>query len=211
MARPAKFTAERILDAAAEVVREYGRSAAVSQVAERLGAPSGSIYYRFGSREELFVELWLRSVGRFQAGFRQALDQPDAHRALLAAAVHIPRFCRSQPADAIALTLFRQPDLVHTAPASLAERVAHVNDQVFEQLRQVAQRRFPDGDGRGLQLVDLACRESPYGLVRRQLLAGEAIPVWLDDVVAVSSDAILRLGDAPEGDVVAEVPDQRGA
>ena len=195
MARPSKFPADRILDAAAEVVVTHWRDATVSHVAERLGAPSGSIYYRFPSRDDLFVECWLRALERFHAGFLTALALPDAHQAAITAAVHVPQFCRTHPVDAVVLTLYRHSELVDTAPERLHERVAHRNDEVLARMHELALRRFGSADARRLQLLEVACAESPYGLVRRFLRTGDGVPEWLDEVVRASSAAILRLGD----------------
>ena len=64
MARPARFTADGILDAAAVVAAQRWREATVADVAARLGAPPGSVYYRFANKDALFGALWLRAVRR---------------------------------------------------------------------------------------------------------------------------------------------------
>lgn len=194
MARPSKFSEDQILDAAAGCVRELGSSATLTQVARALGAPSGSIYHRFGSREELFVALWLRSIRRFHERYLLALAEPDPMRAAVDAALSIPRFCREYPDDAAAMTLYRQDELARTAPESLREEVAHVNDQVIDALTRLTHLLFGDSDPRSVELLAIACQESPYALVRRHLGGSRVVPDWLDDVVRVSSSAILGLG-----------------
>lgn len=194
MARPAKFTSEDLLDAAGEAAVAHWRDTTVAHVAERIGAPVGSIYHRFGSRDELFVTLWLRAVRRFQAGLLEEMALPQAHEAALAAALHIPRFCREHPTDAVAMTLYRQDELARVAPDALRDDVIHVNDEVTAATAGLARRRFGSADERNVWLIVTACQESPYGLVRRYLRT-ERIPDWLDDVVRVSTQAILALGD----------------
>lgn len=195
MARPSKFTRDDILDAAAGAAQEHWRDATMAHVAERIGGPVGSIYHRFASREELFVALWLRAIDRFHRGFLECANDVDAQRAAIAAAVHIPRFCREHPLDAVAMTLYRQGDLRDAAPAALRDQVAHVNDGVNEMMRELAERRYGNADDEFLTLVVTACLESPYGLVRRYLRSSTPIPDRLDEIVRASTTAILALGD----------------
>src|SRR5207237_563587 len=73
MARP-KFADRDFLDAALAIAAERGPLAAtVGAIAERLGAPVGSFYHRFPSRDVLLGELWLRTVLDFQQGITAAL------------------------------------------------------------------------------------------------------------------------------------------
>lgn len=195
MARAAKFTEDDILDAAAAVIAEAGRGATVAQIARAAGAPVGSIYHRFGSREELLISLWLRSIRRFHVGLFEALEDPDPQAAAIACAVHIPRYCREHPAEALATTLYRQTALVERAPSGLVDEVRHLNDAVDDATRELAARRYPALDEFRLGLIGTGCRESPYGLVRRYLGSTVPIPDWMDDVVRVSTTAILALGD----------------
>jgi TetR/AcrR family transcriptional regulator, cholesterol catabolism regulator len=50
-------TRRRILDAAAEVFSEQGYVGRLSDIADRAGMKAGSLYYHFGSREELVAEV----------------------------------------------------------------------------------------------------------------------------------------------------------
>lgn len=195
MPRPAKFSNDDILDGAARAVASFGRDSTVAQAAMFAGAPVGSVYHRFPSRDELFVSLWLRAISRFHAGLLDVDRYDDAHQALLAAAAHVPRYCRSHPLDARAMTLYRQRQLVETGPVELRTEVTRVNDDVLQMMRSLTERRYGSITQRRLELVAMACQEGPYGLVRRYLTSGELIPAWLDDVVRASADAVLKLGD----------------
>ncbi|MGW4772060.1 TetR/AcrR family transcriptional regulator [Nocardia sp. NPDC004278] len=196
MARAAKFTRDDILDAAATVAAAHGRDATIGHVAAQADAPVGSIYHRFRSRDELFVSLWLRSIRRFHIGYLQALNEPDPNSAAIACAVHIPRFCRDHPAEGVAMTMYRQTELVSSGPPSLMEDIVHINDAVTRALLDLSSRRYPVGDNFHLRLIAIACQESPYGLVRPHLRSAEPIPTWVDDVVRASTAAILALGDS---------------
>lgn len=195
MARPAKFTTDDILDAAAQAVVRHGHEVTLTHIATELGGPVGSLYHRFSSRDALLVSLWMRSVRRFHEGFLCAATGADAQQAALDCAVHVPHFSRLYPADAAAMTLYRQPDLVTRAPEELRADVSHINDRVFAAIRELTQRRFGSIDEFHLTLVLTACEESPYGLVRRYITSRTPIPAWLDDAVRSSTRAILSLGD----------------
>ena len=57
MPRPARFTRDELLDAAAALLAADGPSAvAMSVVARAVGAPSGSMYHRFPTRAALCGE-----------------------------------------------------------------------------------------------------------------------------------------------------------
>lgn len=195
MARPARFTRDGILDAAAQAAALRWREATVADVADRLGTPSNSVYYRFGSKDDLFGSLWLRSIRRFHVGLLEALRLPDARVAAVEAAAHIPAFCRAHPLDAVAMTLYRQQDLAEKVVGTLRADVEHVNDEVIEAMVDLARRRFGRTDPDTLALVAVACQETGYGLVRRYLHREVDMPDWLDDAVRASCAAILSLGD----------------
>ena len=75
MARPKIYSVEGILDSARDLVLESGAGAAtVEGIARSSGAPTGSIYHRFGSRDEMLAQLWMRTVRRSQLRFLAALD-----------------------------------------------------------------------------------------------------------------------------------------
>lgn len=194
MARPAKFTPDQFLDAARDAVALHGRDATLGQVCALVGAPTGSVYHRFPTREHLFVGLWLRSVRRFHVGLLEAAALPDGRAALAAAALHIPRYCREHPSDALALTLYRQQVLVRSAPADLADDVRSVNDRIAAATGDLCRRRYGTVSEHLLTVVTTAVRQCPYGLVRPYV--GGEVPQWLDDAVLASSTAILDLGDS---------------
>lgn len=193
MARPAKFTDDQVLDAATVAVSRFGPSVTIAQIATAMDAPVGSIYHRFESRDHLLVRLWLRSIGRFQAGLLEAARDVEVDRALLRSALHIPRFCREHPATSLTMTLFRQQRLVQNCPPGLQTEVASVNDAADAALAELVRRRWGRSSERRHRLTVTAVRQSPYGLVRPYV--GGEVPSWLDEVVEASTTAILHLGD----------------
>lgn len=193
MARPSKHDTESLLDAAARAYHERGRAVTIADVGRAAGAPTGSIYHRFGSREELLATLWLRSIRRFHDGFGQACALPDAREAVAAAARHIPAYCRQHPQDAFAMTLFRQPYLMTEGPPGLRADAAAVNDDIDAITEELGRRRYGELTEHRRELLRTATRLCPYGLVRPYV--GGDVPVWLEDATAVSAEAIAALGD----------------
>ncbi|WP_446664468.1 TetR/AcrR family transcriptional regulator [Flexivirga sp. B27] len=202
MARPAKFTDDDLLDAACSSVHTHGRDATIGQIAASAGAPVGSIYHRFGSREELLIRLWIREIRTFQRGLFKPDGSPDAAHALESAAVHVVRYCREHPAQAFALTLYRQKVAAAQAPAEVADEVRHLNDDVLETMTHLTRSYYGRATQHRLDVVRTACQQSPYGLVRPYVGRRDqtaAVPAWLDDAVRVSTRAILGVGGPAKG------------
>jgi len=74
MPRPEKFTEDQTLDAAGALVAASGPSSAtIAAIAAAIGAPNGSIYHRFKTRDALLGRLWLSKAAFFQNNFADAL------------------------------------------------------------------------------------------------------------------------------------------
>ncbi len=194
MAKPALYSRDQILDAVVRVAHERGHAATVGDVIALLGAPSGSIYHRFHSRNELFVAAWMRAVRHFQSTFAEVADVEDPVEAIVATGLLVPRFCRAHPAEARMLTLYRHANLMADPPSGLAGELAVLNEPVAAHLTSLAGRRFGRARKRGLALVALAARDTPYGMVRG-LIGGE-IPQWMDEPIAAAVRAVALLDDA---------------
>ena len=184
MGRPAKFDEGRILDAALAITAESGPGAAtIGAIAKRLGAPSGSLYHRFGSRDLLLASLWTRTVRRFQGGYIDALGREDAE----AAALHTPRWCREHLDEATVLLLYRRQDVAATWPAELAGDLGTLNAAVARALDGFVARR----PGVDRERLVFATVDVPYGAVRRYLLDGCPPPPLVDDLITTSCRAVL--------------------
>ena len=192
MGRPPKFTEDQFLDAALELVSAGGPDAAtVGAVAQTLGAPVGSVYHRFDSRDLLLAKLWLRTVRRFQQGFLAALACEDLDEAALGAALHVNAWAREHLDEARALLLYRREDLAARWPAELGDEVATVNAAVFDALRDHASRRYGSENAEYVQRVTFALVDVPYAAGRRHLLAGETPPPLVDDLVTAACRSVL--------------------
>ena len=181
MPRPQIHATDTMLDAARDLLlREGSRSATMEAIAGASGAPTGSIYHRFGSRDELIARLWIRAVHRSQASFVAALEQGDPREAALAGAMSIVDFCQEHPADAQLLVAFRREDLIHAIPrGELAEELERLNRPVERAVVQLARRLYGSRARAALDRTLLAVFDLPYGAVRRHLIAGAPLPQGL--------------------------------
>src|SRR5580692_9907576 len=120
----AKFEQVDFLSAAQAIAAAEGPAAVtIASITARLGAPTGSFYHRFASRNVVLGDLWLRTVLDFQAGIGAALDAGDGLRA----ALHTPAWVRAHPDNARLLLMYDRRDFVQGEwPEELRERVAEL-------------------------------------------------------------------------------------
>ena len=167
-----------MLDAARGLLLGNGaRAATVEAIADASGAPMGSIYHRFGSREALLTRLWIRAVYRSQASFVVATEHPDPREAAVAAALSIFDFCALHPADARLLASFGREELVGAVPTGpLADEMAALNRPVERAVVQMAKRLYGKRTRQAIDRTMLAVFDLPYGATRRHLVGGTKLP-----------------------------------
>jgi len=182
MPRPQIHLTDTMLDAARDLILGDGSPRATMEaIAGASGAPTGSIYHRFGSRDELIAKLWMRAVYRSQASFLTALDrEEDPQEAALAAAMSILDFCEEHPADARLLVSFRREDLIRSVPEGpLADELAELNRPVERAVVDLARRLYGTRSRAALDRTLLAVFDLPYGAARRYLITGAKLPSGL--------------------------------
>jgi AcrR family transcriptional regulator len=165
---------EAMLDVARDLLLEEGaHGATIEAISAVSGAPTGSIYHRFGSRDELVTRLWMRAVRRSQAAFLDAVDVEDPAMAAVSGGMSIFDFCRAQPRDARLLVSFRYEDLVRAAPQGpLADELRELNRPVEAAVAGVARALHGRATPAAMGHVLLVVFDLPYGAVRRHLIAG---------------------------------------
>src|SRR5712691_8769791 len=175
---------------AARALAAAGGPAAVTvgSVTERLGAPSGSFYYRFASRDVLLAELWLATALAFQQGFVAAIDAGDG----LAAALHTPTWVRAHLDDARFFLLYHRDDFVQGAwPQALKSAVARQARRVDACYKRFARDTLGGVDAERLRVARFVLADAPKAAVTPHLRRGEPPPPIVDAMVETAYSAIV--------------------
>jgi AcrR family transcriptional regulator len=198
MARLAKFSPEQIVAVTARLAARDGPAqATMARIAGELGAPTGSIYHRFASRDLLLGEVWLGAAESFQQAFGAALEGPDPWAAGLAAALLVPSRVREQPDEARILILHRRDDFLAGGwPTAIAARAAALKQRADGGLRNYCRRLLGRADAASLRAVRYAVVDLPLAAVAPHLRAGEALPAGLDALIHAACTAVLTAAGA---------------
>jgi AcrR family transcriptional regulator len=186
----AQFDQAGFLAAARELIAERGPQAVtVDSVAERTGAPKGSFYYRFASRDALIGEVWLKTVLAYQQGFVAAIEAGDG----LAAALHTPAWARRHLDDARLLMLYSRHDFVHGDwPVALRRGVADQAQRFEGCLRTFARAAFGRAGRAEMRRATFVLAEVPVAAVKPHLQHRERPPPLIDELIATTYRAIVR-------------------
>ena len=189
MPQPVKYSVDAMLDAVRALVLDGGPSAAsVRGVCLAIGAPSGSVYHRFPSRDDLLAAAWLRAQDRFLRAYLNALSVSDAPHAV-EAAITVLTWSRDNPDDAALLLRIALRDLLNGELTPMLKERAEANQRaVLEALVALSANV-----GQSLRDVALAVVDLPYSVTRRALQNGE-LPDD-DDIAAVRRATALLLED----------------
>ncbi len=206
MGRRAKYSREDITAAARELIAEEGpRAATIAAIAARLGAPSGSIYHRYRSRELLLADVWLTTVESFQdqvvallqSGLRDVSDRGALLSAGVEMALFMPRWVRANLPDARLLLQHRREDFVAGRwPVELVERAGALRPQLGAALRAYCKRLFGAATKANLQRCRFALLDMPFGAVKPYVVDGSKPPPLVDELIRTSCMAALAGGNS---------------
>ena len=193
MIRPAKHDEYRILEAAAAIAAAHGPAAAtMTAIAKALKAPSGSIYHRFNSREDLLGRLWLEKAAVFQDRWADALQHPDPRQAGLDAALTIPRTVRDDFEGARIMLLHRREDFLSGPwPASMKDEAERLAAQVTDGLADITRRLFGSNTKQMREIATFCMLDVPVGAVRRFVEVGEPPPRSIDPLITAAYAAVV--------------------
>ena len=193
MPRPAKFPEDKILRAASKIVADDGPNAAtITAIATAIGAPSGSIYHRFRTRDELLGRLWLTKAAFFQDSFAKALEHPEPRQAALQAALSLPRSVRADFIGARIMLLHRREDFLSERwPPDMKKEATRLGEQVRTLLADCSQRLFGSSTKASRLKTSFAIVDVPFAAVRRYVGANEIPPPEVDLLIATAVTAIL--------------------
>ncbi|WP_458686910.1 TetR/AcrR family transcriptional regulator [Nocardia tengchongensis] len=192
MAPPRKHDTDVILDAArALVLRDGPRAASVAAIAEASGAPVGTLYHRFGNRNGVLTEAWIRALDRFQSRVLAGAETEDPLEAAVDMTAAAVRFGRDCPDDAKLLLNLRPSDLLDGAPdTEFRDRLARMNEPLVAHLRRIANGLYGSAGAREIDAVSRAVVDLPYAALRRHAHAPE-LPDWLEADLAAAARTLL--------------------
>lgn len=191
MGRKPRFEKKDFVKAALRVLAEKGLSGvSVQAIAGETGAPIGSVYHRFSSRDEILAELWLRIVADFQAAFLALLAAGDTEAAVL----HTPRWVRKRPREAAVLLLYRREELITGPwPEEVRDRAAALVEELDRGLADFVKAKWKRSDRKILARTAFALMDVPAAAARRYLARGKSIPPEMDRVILAAGLAALEV------------------
>jgi AcrR family transcriptional regulator len=194
MAPPRKHDTDTILDAARTLVlRDGPRAASVAAIARESGAPAGTLYHRFGSRDGVLAAAWLRALERFQHGALEAAENPDPLEAAVAMAASQIGFARTHPQDARLLLTLRRDDLLDAAPdEAFRARLEEINAPLGAKLAELTPALRGRRSARAADATVRAVVDLPNAAIRRWMPEGETLPAWLERDVAADVRRLLQ-------------------
>ena len=181
MGRNAHFTNEQFIDAALKIASGQGPAGVtIAAIAGEIGAPIGSVYHRFPSRDVLLAEVWLRVVSSFQESFLQFLERGAG----LEAALHTPRWVRRHPAEARIILLYRQEELVTGGwPEELKVKALELKRSLEGGIAGFTARTCGKSGRKEIDRAVFALIDMPYGAVIRHVREGRKPPKEIDDYI----------------------------
>ncbi|MFA6414228.1 MAG: TetR/AcrR family transcriptional regulator [Syntrophales bacterium] len=190
MGRNAHFDNEQFIDAALKIAAGQGPAAVtIAAVAGEIGAPVGSVYHRFLSRDVLMAEVWLRVAASFQDEFLSTLEKGEG----IEAALHTPRWARQHSAEARILLLYRREELVAGSwPEEMKERALGISRRLDAGISKFAARTFGKAGREEINRTVFAIIDVPYAAVLRYIRQGKKPPRAVEDNITKTYNAIMR-------------------
>lgn len=189
MGRNARFTNDQFVDAALRIAAGQGPAAVtIAAVAGDIGAPVGSIYHRFLSRDILLAEVCLKVVSSFQEEFLDLLEKDEG----LEAALHTPRWVRKHPAEARIILLYRREEMVAGEwPEELKAKAFTAQRRLDAGIAGFTARTFGSAGRKEMDRAVFAMIDVPYGAVVRHIRQGRRPPKDIDDFIRQTYSAIM--------------------
>lgn len=194
MGRPVRHTHSTILDCAKRLSAEVGpQKLTIAAIAARTGAPVGSIYHRYASRDAILAAVWLDLVETFQEQLLAALTGDDPVAAGLAAVGFTCRWVRRHPHEARLLLLYRREDFAAEGwPQSYRRRAQALALRARESLERYATRLLGRGGPAELRRVRFALVDLPTAALKRDIEAGVSPAKGLEALLLDSCEYVLR-------------------
>ena len=190
MGRKARFTNDDFLGAALELLAEKGPGGVtIAAIAAGTGAPVGSVYHRFASREILMAELWVGLIESFQTGFLKELNKGNGRKA----ALYALKWIRKHPNKARVFLLYRREQLISgNWPKGIKDRVEKLVSELNEGLVGFTRRFLGRAGKQNLDRVVFCLIQIPTSAAKAYLEEGKPIPGYYDRFVRETYKALLE-------------------
>lgn len=183
MVRTARFTAQAFIDAAIELVADGGAAtASPAAIAQKVGAPTGSLYHRFESRAALLAAAWGQVHGAFVACVAPPLHGGKG----LEAALALLAFARTDAVQARFLFLTEVGALFgDTAPPDAARRLIEQQERALDEAFQAYLAMQPANApaAERTALARFLVFDGPLALVKPHLQARAPIPSFVERAI----------------------------
>ena len=191
MARPASYSRADILTSARDVAANAGPSEmSIAELGEHLGAPTGSIYHRFKSKDELLATVWLDTVETFQAAVFEQIDHGCDPAEL---AGFVVRWCRDNHTLAKLLNLYRRSEwLGDRVGEETTKRAEALNVPIKKMITDAAERWLGNKTPRAFEIVQLAIITLPSAGVRTWLQRDQQVPEWVAPSIEAAARSIIK-------------------
>jgi AcrR family transcriptional regulator len=192
MGRRELHSAQAILDGARTVLLA-DNPATIAEIAMASGAPAGSIYHRFESRDVLLAETWIRASAGFQRRFIAAIGSAGGPvDAAVAAGLSVFDFADDQCDDARLLASLRREQVIRSPlPPQLASRLDELDEPVESAIARLAHDLYGMSWREHRRRVVLATIDIPHGAIRQFLIAGAPPPQSVRPLVEHAIRAVL--------------------
>lgn len=190
MGRKARFTEQDFIRAAMEVISAKGPgSITMAAIAARAGAPIGSVYHRFKSREMLLAELWVYLIESFQNGFIKLLKSGEGEKA----ALYILKWARQHPNKAHVLMLYRREQLIKGKwPKDIKKRVEKLIVDMNESVTAFTRLKLGEASKQNLARVHFCLVLAPIGTVKDALETGSSPSPIYDQLILETYKNVLK-------------------
>ncbi len=188
MVRLARYSADAIVQAAIALTAEGGPSAAsMAAIAQKIGAPTGSLYHRFDSRAAILATGWVAIHGDFLRQVMPPLTAGDG----LATALAVTAWARTDLVRARFLLLHEIGNLLETTPPpALRTEIQRQEEAIDAAFRAYLAKTAPAAGTQGDAIEDAAAArgkfllfDAPIALLRPHLLANRTPPAFIDDLI----------------------------
>ena len=191
MVRLAKFNENNFIDSAIAVAAQCGVGAvSMAAIAVKAGAPIGSVYHRFDSRNAILARAWLRVKSDFREEVASLWGEGDTW-----AGVHgLLDWCRRKPVYArFLLQCEDSPDfngsLDDELQAALEQEQAAL-DACFARCAAAMSNTVQGASGLDHLVLKFMLIDAPVAVVKPYLTQERAIPASVDAMLRASHDAV---------------------